>query len=166
MENFSISPIHRQDQVHDMVFKAPIPFTPESSWHLRILFQIYPKPNWSVDYLANIHYPLLSWHICLCWCSCLGFPFSFLFSFNHSQDPAYLSSQVNKHSLIQMDQNGQSSLPPVNTLDVIHLSFIFSPVLKWPIILCISKCSLTAQTSSTGMLFISHTGHIQSGYFC
>ena len=26
--------------------------------------------------------------------------------FNHSQDPAYLSSQVNKRSLIQMDQNG------------------------------------------------------------
>lgn len=92
------------------------------------------------------------------------FPSSSLF--NRSQDPAYLSSQVNKHSLIQMDQNGQSSLPPVNTLDVIHLSFIFSPVLKWPIILCISKCSLTAQTSSTSMLFISHTGHIQSGYFC
>lgn len=57
-------------------------------------FKFTPKPNWSTDCLANMHCTVLSRCICLsCWCSCLGFSSSSLF--NHSQDLASLSFQVN-----------------------------------------------------------------------
>lgn len=43
MQKSSVCPTHGQDQIHGMVFQAPVPLTLEGSRHLKILFQIYPQ---------------------------------------------------------------------------------------------------------------------------